>query len=283
MGYELNILPSLDNKHWNYDAWLSNLCVLIQYDMFLSFNGNVRDDFSDIYIDVSNFKYNKWSKQVKSKFGISYNKYDYNNLLVILDKLNALVNCVKSDGKSGNFNELFSGLAYHFIEPNNLYENNISDDGYLSNYYIANKFNKVFAKIFSCNELVTDFNYMGYAEKVAIIKDVLVMMFPEINKNNSSMLEGYDDNYNAVLNRIQLYPIKNKHDGHYSILFNVLGDDKNSDYYFFYHTRKNTFTVSNGLDIYNDYIIVSNRMKNRISVEDLEMIEEDIRKVPGKK
>ena len=276
LGYEINVLPNIDNKYWNYDAWLLNLCVKIQDDMFIMLNNGDRDNFNDISIDVQSFKYSKWSKFVKNKFEMKKKRFNHNNILIILDKMNALVNCVKSERKNGNLNDLFWGIAYHFIDSSHIYENNISKEGYLSNYYIANKFNKVFQNVFSCNEMVTNFNKMGYAEKVTIIKEVLVIMFPEINKSNSYMLNGYDDNYSAIFNRIQLYPIKNKNDGYYSILFNILGDSKNSDYYFLYNARENTFKISNALDIYNDYIIVSNRMKDRISIEDLEKIDESI-------
>ena len=276
LGYEILIFPNIDSKHWNYELWLLKLCVQIQYDIFKIFSGNMKDSFGDITIDVENFKYSKWSKQVKNKFKIKKNNLDYDNIIVLLDKMNALVNCAKSNGKNGNINDLFWGIAYHFIEPDNLYENNISDEGFLSNYYIANKFNTLFQNIFSCNEGTTRFNQMGYAEKVTIIKEILLLMFPEVNKNNSYMLNGYDDNYSAILNRIQLYPIKNKQDGYYSILFNILGDIKSSDYYFLYNAKNNTFFVPNALDMYNDYIIVSNRMKNRVSIDDLEKIDEPI-------
>lgn len=270
LGYEVNVLPNFDSKYWNYDSWLMNLCSQIQYDIFLSLNDGRKDDFSNIYIDVNDFKYNKWSKKVKNHFDKKINNFDYGNILLILDKLNNLINCVNNKNKSGNFNNLFLGIAYHFIEPSHLYENNISRDGFLSNYYIANKFNKLFRKVFSCNELVTEFNNMGYAEKVTIIKNVLLMMFPEITKDNSCMLKEYNDEYHPIFNRIQIYPIKNKENGYFSILFNILGE---TDYYFFYNAKTNTFRVSNALDIYNDYIIISNRMKNRISVEDLEKID----------
>lgn len=274
LGRKFEILPDLKSKYWNYDSWLFNLCSQIQYDLFLQMNNNQKDNFSELYIKVEDFKYNKWSKMVKNRFGKNKNKFDYNNILLILDKMNALVNCINSNRKNGNFNELFSSLAFHFINPNHLYENNISEDGYLSNYYIANKFDKVFRKVFNCNELVTDFNKMGYSEKVTIIREILTLMFPEITKSNSSMLKEYNDDYSAIFNRIQLYPIKDKEDGFYSILFNILGDSKNTDYYFFYNAKKNIFKISNALDIYNDYIVVSNRMKNRISIEDLEKIDE---------
>ena len=274
LGYELFILPSIDSIYWNYEAWLLNLCVNIQYDTFMIFNNNKKEDFKDVEVDVENFKYNKWSKLVKNKFKMTKNSFDYDNIIVILDKMNALVNGAKSNGKNGNINTLFWEIAYHFIDENNLYETNISDEGFLSNYYIANKFNKLFQNIFSCNDGTTNFNQMGYAEKVTIIKEILLLMFPEVNKNNSNMLNSYDDNHNAILNRIQLYPIKNKSDGYYSILFNIIGDIKSNDYYFLYNAKTNTFCVPNALDIYNDYIIISNRMKNRVSIEDLEKIDE---------
>ena len=117
---------------------------------------------------------------------------------------------------------------------------------------------------------------MGYAEKVTIIKEILLLMFPEVNKSNSYTLDEYDDKYNAIFNRTQLYPIKNKKDGYYSILFNILGDIKSNDYYFFYNAKNNTFCFPNALDIYNDYIIISNRMKKRGSIEDLEKIDQPV-------
>lgn len=270
---KITVIPSTESKYWNYEAWLFNLCSQVQYDIFMSLNNNTKEDFSDIYIDVENFKFNKWSKNVKKRFNVKQNKFDYSNILLILDKMNSLVNCVMSNRKQGNFNELFQSLAYHFVNPDILYENNISEDGLLSSRYIANKFYKLFNKVFSCNELVTEFNNMGYAEKVTIIKEVLAMMFPEINRDNSYMLNGYNEKYSAIFNRIHTYPIKSKKDGYFSIMFNVLG---NSNYYFLYNAKTNTFKIANSLDVYNDYIVISNRMKDRISIEDLEKIDEDI-------
>lgn len=276
IGYEVSVLPNIDSNYWSYESWLLSLCVQIQYDIFLYLNNGNRGNFDEVYIDVENFKYNKWSKNVKTKFGKKINKFDYNNLLVLLDKMNAIVGYVKSNGKNGNLNELFLGLCYHFINSNHIYDNNINNEGYLSNSYIANKFNKIFQHVFGCNETVTDFNNMGYAEKVSIIKEVLVIMFPEITKNNSYLLKEYNNNYNAVLNRIQMYPIKNKYDGYFSIMFNILGDTKDDDYYFLYNAKKNTFEISNWPEIYYDYIVISSRMKDRMSIEDLEKIDEPI-------
>ena len=271
LGYEVNVLPNLDSPYWNYEAWLLNLCVQIQDDILKQLDNNERANYRDFSIDVEHFKYNKWSRKLKKEFNCKEDSFNYYNILTILDKLTSLVSIVQT--KNGNLRKILTSLTYHFIPPEHLYENNIDEQGYLSNYYIANKFDKLFPKIFGCNELVTDFNKMEYSEQAVIIKEILNLMFGEITYDNSSHLVDYDKNYNAILNRIQMYPIKNKENGEYSILFNILGDNKCGDYYFFYNPNSNVFKISNALDIYNEYIIISNRMKHRMSIDDLEKIE----------
>lgn len=271
IGYDIYPIPSLNSQHWNYDSWLLSLCVQIEADVYKLLN--VEDDVNvkDYGINIMDFKYNKWSKKIKQ--GFKFDKsYDYENIIVILDKLNALSNCINSGLKNGNLNSLLNSLSFHFIDKNSFYDNNIDENGKLSNYYIANKFEEVFKRIFSCNEIRTDFNGMSYSEQVVIIKDIINLMFPEVTYDNSHMVSGYDERYSPVLNRIQVFPMKSREDGEYSIVFSV-GDDKTSDYYFFYNPKTNEFNVSNILDVYNDYLIVSDRMKNRFSVEELEDIE----------
>ena len=121
--------------------------------------------------------------------------------------------------------------------------------------------------------MITDFNKMGYSEMVSIIKEVIVLMFSEITKNNSSKLNGYNENYNAIFNRIQMYTVKNKETKEYSIVFNIPSNNNENDYYFFYNPGRNLFRTFNFLDFCNDYIIVSNRLKNKMSIMDLENIE----------
>jgi hypothetical protein len=273
LGYKVDVLPDLESAYWNFQSWLFNLCVQIQFDLFKKFDNNNSDDFKNLEIDVENFKYNKWSRKLKNIFNLGKINSEHDNILVILDKTNALVNCIQKDEKKKHLSDLFSSLTYHFIDPTHLYENNLDENGYLSNSYIANKFDKLFRYIFSCNELITNFNKMEYGEQSIVIKEVLDLMFPEVTYNNSFMLEDYNNDFNALFNRIQIYTIKDKNDGKYSILFNVLGNNASGDYYFLYNPKTNEFSVSNVLDIYNDYIIVSNRMKNRTSVEDLEKLD----------
>lgn len=271
-GYSFNVVPPIDSNYWNFDSWLLNFCVLLEDDIYKSFE---RDDVdvSSIKINIENFQYSKWSKKVKNAFGITSTSFNYNNILVILDKLNALVNCVKNNGKNGHLSQLISSLAYHFIDPNHLYEFSINENGYLANYYIANKFECLFKHIFSSNDMISPLNKMDYSEQVVIIKEIIASMFPEVNYENSKFLVDYNDEYSAIANRIQIYPIKSKKTGEYSIIFNIIGDNKIGDYYFYYNLLTNEFKAVDVLSIYNDFIIVSNRMKRRMSIEDLENID----------
>ena len=162
---------------------------------------------------------------------------------------------------------------FHFIEPSHLYENNLNN-GYISNYYIANKFSKIYSKIFSCNELVLDFNKLDYSEQIIIIKEMINIMFPEISKNNCLKFENYSDKYSPILNRIQVYPIKHKTSGNYAVVFNIVGDIKQNDYYFFYNLQTNEFCPLDILQLLDEYIIISDRFKSRLDeIESIEKIQ----------
>lgn len=271
LGYDIYPIPSLESEYWNYESWLLSLSSKIENDIF-NFFGLEKDDFHEMEVQVDNFKYNKWSKKLKQKLDFSQ-LYDSENIIMLLDKMNALVNCIRSKGKNGNINSLFQALSYHFVPRENLYENNIDETGKLSSYYIANKFEEMFEKVFSCNGETTDINRMSYSEQVVIIKEVIAVMFPEITYENSSMLREYNDSYSPVMNRIQLYPIKSKDTGEYSLIFSIISDGDYDDIYFYYDMKNNEFGVCNLLDINDNFIFVSERMKNKLGVEDLENVE----------
>ncbi|MBQ8659381.1 MAG: hypothetical protein IJ475_00890 [Bacilli bacterium] len=270
-----SILPishdfSVSGPNWNYDFWIKNVCSKIQKFIFLQLNNGVNSNFEHLSVS-DDFSYKSWSRKIKKEFNVPKNEYIYDSVLLILDKLNALVNYVKSDSDKKNFTKMFNSLSFHFIKPSSLYVNNLKD-GYVSNYYIANKFMKVFVRHFGCNEYRNSFNDMDYSEQVVIIKEVISEMFPEINSLNCSNMCNYDERYSAILNRIQIYPIKNKKDGTYSIVFNVIGNlEDETDYYYFYNPKTNEFSIPNVFDLPYDYIIVSSRFKSLLDgVEDVE-------------
>ena len=269
LGYEIFIIPNINSKHWNYESWLLNLCVQLQDKILKRMYQKDNTDIN-VNLDLNHFEYNKWSKNIKAKYN---SNTTYDDILSILDKMNSLVKSTEKKETRKNVGVLLHKLGYHFISKKYVYEKNINEDGYLSNCYIANKFNLLFPYVFSCNDVITDFNKMGYSEMVSIIKEVIMLMFSEITKNNSSQLNGYNENYNAIFNRIQMYTVRNKETKEYSIVFNIPSNNNENDYYFFYNPGRNLFRTFNFLDFCNDYIIVSNRLKNKMSIMDLENIE----------
>lgn len=274
LGYEIFIIPNIDSKHWNYESWLLNLCVQLQVEILKKMIPKDEID-TNITIDLDYFEYSKWSREIKSKYKFNQS---YDDILNILDKMNSLVKSTEKKETRKNIGVLLHKLGYHFISQKYVYEKNIDKDGYLSNHYIANKFNLLFPYVFSCNDVITDFNKMGYSEQVAIMKETVLLMFSEITKNNSNKFNGYNENYNAIFNRIQMYTVRNKTTQEYSIVFNIPSNKDENDYYFFYNPGKNLFRTFNFLDFCNDYIIVSGRLKNKISIMDLENIEKNRKK-----
>ncbi len=272
-GDDFNVLPPLDNANWNFDSWIFSLCVQVQtyiYDYLAKGDTRLYES-----IDVMSFKYNKWSRKLKKDFNVGNNDYDYYNILTLLDKTNAIVNCIRSCGKNGNFRNLLSKLAYHFIPESHVLENNVTTEGNISNYYVANKFKVLFNRFFECNDGIKDFNKMEYSEQIVIIKEILNLMFPELTVENSSNIKNYNSDYSPIMNRINLYPLKSKTDGSYSLIFNIIGDDGKGDYDFLYDLKNNTFQVADVLSIIDSYIIVSKRMKDKLSIKDIENVEED--------
>lgn len=224
-------------ENFDYNTWLQNICNKIHY--------------------IEDFSYTKWSKEMKKN--INYNEYDYSSIVAILDKTNALVKKIKKRDPN-NFNNLLCKLAYHFIDRSRIID--LTDkEKYVSNKYIAYKLVTLFPKIFSANDIITPFNNREYSEQIVLIKDILEMMFPELNKINSNM-ESYNDAYSPIFNRVQLYTIKNKETFDYAIILNVVGNNTQGDYYFYYNPKKNTFYIADILEIYQKYEIVSERFKS---------------------
>ena len=270
LGYELNVIPYVDSPDWNYDVWLMRLCVTLQQEIFNFYDPNGKEDHKDVYIDVTDFKFSKWSSSIKKKFNYKGKSYDYNNILVMIDRMNAMVQSIGPNMDIYGFFKMFRLLEYNFIPKEHIMENCVDEHGYLNNSYIANKFQKLFVKVFSCNQEITDFNKMGYSEQVVIIKKIIEYFFPEITKANSNNFIDYNEKYSPVANRIHIYPIKSKSTGEYSIVFNIIGESRYDDYYFLYDLKNNTFGVCDIFDISLDYEIISDRMKDRMTTEDVE-------------
>lgn len=252
-------------RNFEYNDWLSYICNKLQTNILLQLNdNNYNESFENLYID-KDFKYNKWSKKIKKEFNYT-STYDYNNIITILDKTNALVNYINTE--NGNFNELLNKLAFHFIRREYIISNK-EQENFIPNEYIAHKFRILFNYLFGCNYDTNDFNNREYSEQIVIIKEIIDLMFPELNQNNSN-INNYNNKYSATQNRIHIYPVKSMNDLQYSIVFNIIGDNQLGDYYYLYNPKKNYFKSVDILDIYNNYMIISERFINRI--EEIEEI-----------
>lgn len=267
LGFEIQVIPRVENKDWNYQSWLLSLSINLEQYIYeeLSKDGSIEE----VPIDMDHFVFTKWSRTVKKKYDYDRKEFDYDNLLGIVDKLNSLILCIQNKGKTKDFMRLFHSLSFHFIPRNKIFENALDSNGFVSSYYIASKFKTTFSAMYGCGEEQRPFNLMDYSEQVVMIKESLTSMFPELNYNNCKDMNGYNDLYSPVANRIQIYPIKNKTTGDYHIVFNIVGNQYDDDYYFLYDPKANRLSLTDVLDTYNDYYIVSERLKNRVSIDDV--------------
>lgn len=266
--YKINSYPAFESDKWNYQEWLTNVCKQLQR-YFIEYV-DVYD--SSLYVEEP-FNFQRWSRLLKKKLSDDMKMENYDNLLTILDEMNALASFVIKGEFNKHFSSLLHSLAYHFVHEKNLYEKSLVN-GKVSSKYIAHKFKKLFNVIFDCGNTRSEFNDMSYSEQIVIIKMILERMFKELNKSNS-FIEGYDDNYSPVFNRINLYSIKNKKTGEYSIVFHILDDGTFADTYYFYDPKENEFKLADIIDIYSNFIIVSNRFKSKIEeMENIEVEEE---------
>ena len=264
--YRIVIETFYDDDTWNYRDWLRDVCVQIQRYLHRYLN----ETHEELWVE-GDFSFNKWSRQYKKTMGPLYDVLEVNNVLLMLDKTNALVSGL-SDGKiPKSFMTLFNSLSYHFINKDFLLEDS-THNGIVSSKYIAHKFKRLFTTIFECNSVITDLNRMEYSEQIVIIKMIIDRMFPELNSQNGIIDEFYNENYSIVQNRIQIYSVKHKETGEYNLVFHIIGDDTYSDTYYFYETKTNKFSAANILRINRDYIIVSDRLRTRI--EEMEDIAE---------
>lgn len=260
--YKVKSYPAFD-ENWNYKEWLTNLCRQLQ--RYFSY----QMDYNDKYFIGDDFNYNLWSRKLKKNIGTDYMSKEYNNILLIVDRMNTLIELVDKKSFGKNFFIVFNSLNYNFIHENNLYEGAMVD-GKISSKYIAHKFKKLFVRIFDCNKTTSEFNKMSYSEQIVIIKMVIEKMFKELSKNNFS-LENYDDSYSAVFNRIQIYSVISKASGEYRIIFNIPDDGTYTDVHYLYDPKRNIFEVVSILNIYEEYIIVSERFRKKIAkLEDVD-------------
>lgn len=156
-------------------------------------------------------------------------------------------------------------------------------DDYVSAGYIANKLYAMFPLVMDANSVYNDtvswnsFSVQNYSEQIVIVKELLKIMFAELTYNNSKDMEGYDDKYSVVENRIQTFPLKDMETGEYCIGFFIGKQEDEDEYYFIYVPSENTFKEFDYIVDAAKYWVVSSRFnENIVKVEDIEL-DEDIK------
>lgn len=259
-GFKLDF--NLKDPIDDYDGWLNDISSMIEQN-FASRYLDLPIDSRKILTNSSGDPFQVWYR--KAKKVLSDKPLDeFYNPIALLSKVNSIVSLIKERKfEKNNFSFLLHKIMFHFIDPDRIF----NDDKYVSNKYIALKFKTMFSKILNCNESPTSFNKLGYSEQVTIISELISDIFQELNYNNC-YFEKYDKQYSPVLNRIQYYPLKSREDGSYFILFNIIGKEKDSEYFFLYDLKKNELTPVDILNIVSarsKFMIISERLNNKLS------------------
>ncbi|MDD3453513.1 MAG: hypothetical protein PHN42_04525 [Bacilli bacterium] len=146
--------------------------------------------------------------------------------------------------------------------------------------YIKHKFELLFPYIMGCNNtddedyilpITSKFN--GHAEAINFIDLILENLFPEISLENSKNIKNIDivNNVSILKTRINKVTIFDKINLTYSIIFLI-----DNTYFYYFNPNDGEFKEINKnklFDYATNYIIVSNKLKNKIfTIEDDEIM-----------
>lgn len=245
----------------NYEEWLNDLSNVIKNYFNVKYS-DCPNNIKEILINFNNDSFNTWYRKVKKILPDSQLE-EFNNPIFLLSKVNSIISLVRNRKfEKNNFSLLLHQIVFHFINPTAIFK----EDGYISNSYIALKFKTMFSKVFNCGT-VEKFNKLGYSEQVPVMEEIISNIFQELNFNNCNF-KGYDERYSPILNRIQYYPLKSKEDGSYFIMFNIIGKESDTEYFFLYDINNNIIKPVDILDIISvksKFLIISNRFNTKIA------------------
>lgn len=280
---KLKINIPFSKNETDYQQWLKDMAQLLSIKLAQTYG----DNYQDLFTITENFNFTNWTKAIKKEWKKQRielpSEFEFlvqTNSLVT--KIDNYINAKSQDEKDGNakyFAKLFHQVAFHFLDDECIEKKQTLADGYLSSNYIARKLLTIFPEIFSCG-IKTPFNAQSYSEQIVMIKRLLPEIFPELNYNNCHQMINYDGKYRPVDNRIQIYPLRHKETGEYSILFNVVGSIKEEeDYYYFYNLQTNEFKEDQYTNYQlksSKYQVASNRLASKL--QEIEDIEQPIKK-----
>ena len=172
-------------------------------------------------------------------------------------------------------NSILNRIAFYFIKDQISIKN---QDNYVSIYYIINKFTVMFPLVFDCNYKdnkvvkTNSFSIQSYSEQVVVIKKILSIIFSELTEKNCSDMEDYNIKYSPIENRIQIFPLKDKKTGEYSIGFRFGKKMEEDAPEYIYIPSENILKLRNPVEDKNKYWICSRRFNN--TLQNVEIMEE---------
>lgn len=266
------------------DILIENLRIYSKKNSYLMELGYETDFYNDIikyrvnnisieeYLNTKNYdmsEIDKWIDYIKER--ACFYGHDTQLDKQLNGKVIALRKILeKKDGKK--YRNIMGQIGITFVDD----KYKIDENGYCSLEYIEKKFEYLFPKFFSCNQKAKPLtaNFTGLAERLDFIDMFLENMFPELKEAKASEGIKLNTKYSFLRNRIQRYIIYSPSKKRYDIIFSI--DNSNSYYYF--NPESGKFSkITDLLNILcNDYIIVSDALKNRMKeVENIEEVNND--------
>ena len=166
-----------------------------------------------------------------------------------------------------NFLQKINAILLLFVDKESVYDN------LTSNQYITDKTIYSFTKIFDIGNK-TEFNKMHLAEQLVIIKEVLELIFKDLDVDRTS--QGYDEQKSAIKNRTLTTVIfeKRSKKPYYLLCAKTIPkfeEDKISYRPILYDLSENKLiTAKTMLDIWNNYYIIKDD-DVRLMIENIEL------------
>lgn len=215
----------------------------------------------------------KWIDFIRRKAAIY--GHDPNEDKDVNGKINALRNALQNkDAKK--YRNLIGQLGTNFVDD----KYKIVRHGYCSQEYLEKKFEYLFPRFFSFNEvsnhddesIALTSRFTGLSEKLDFIDMFIENMFPELREAKASEGIKINPKYSLFRNRIQRYVIYSTRRKQYDIIFSI----DNSNTYYYLDPVKGRFKKLNNLLnlISNEFIVVSDELRNRM--HEVENIEEPL-------
>ncbi len=176
-----------------------------------------------------------------------------------------------------NISYILNRIAFYFIKDQLTISN---PNDYVSTDYILTKFTAMFPLVFDCNysdnrtAKVNSFSIQNYSEQIVVLKKILNIIFSGLTEQNCRDIEDYDSKYSPLENRIQMFPLKDKISGEYSIGFRFGKKSEENAPEFIYIPSENLLKIRDPIEDRDKYWICSKRFNDALN--DVEGMEEKL-------